>query len=119
MRLWIRCFVFPMRVLNYLELSVYQPSEEGAPPERRVATVLAMGRDLFDSLEKAVFELKRSGWIVDDLRLFKTDVSYEQFSPRERLRRSYDRARAEGIDWFIEPETTLVRAEAVPERAEF
>ncbi|PTY06526.1 hypothetical protein DB347_10790 [Opitutaceae bacterium EW11] len=99
-----------MRVLNYLELSVYQPNEEGSQPERRIATVLALGRDLFDSLEKAVFELKRSGWVVDDLRLFKTDVAYEQFSTRERLRRSYDRARAEGIDWFIEPEPVLDRA---------
>jgi hypothetical protein len=100
-----------MRLLNYLELFVHRQSGDDAAFERGVAVVLAFGRDLFDSLERAVFELQKSGWSVDDVTVFKTDVRFEQISGRDRLRNMYNRAIAEGIDWTVDP------AGVAPERA--
>ncbi len=91
-----------MRVVNYLELSIFRAREQSDQIERAVAIVLAFGRDLFDSLEQAVMEVRKEGWAVDDVPVFKTDVAYREVSGSDRLRHAYDRARSEGIDWYVE-----------------
>ena len=89
--------------MNYLELFVYRPSGGSDRCERGVATVLANGRDLFDSLERSVFELGKSGWAVDDVKAFKTDFGLDPTTGREGLRHMMNRALDDGIDFVVEP----------------
>jgi hypothetical protein len=103
--------------MNYLELFVYRPSGAGNRCERAIATVLANGRDLFDSLERSVFELGKSGWAVDDVKAFKTEFELEFTAGRERLRHMMNRARDEGIDWTIEPVAATAAPVASPASA--
>jgi hypothetical protein len=89
--------------MNYLELIVRRLGTSADHSERAIATVVAHGRDLFDALERSVFELGKAGWAVDDVKAFETDFRMEQAIGRERLKHIATRALDDGIDWFIEP----------------
>ena len=101
--------------MDYLELHVFRPAGENEQPQRGIATVMAKGKDLFQSLERSVAELRKSGWAVDDVRAFQTDFKLELAGGRERMRSLYNRALDEGIDWYVEPMAPTVAARAYAE----